>query len=92
MNQEETLTLGKDIDAMSFEVDRLSRRLARMAGRCGVKMPDDDGLATHIELRKKLLQLLGEWRDRLGGVSGEGAKMELEAAISDLQDLMDRVP
>lgn len=53
---------------------------------------ENDPLRMHIDLRKKLLELLGEWRDRLSSVSGAGPKMELEAAIGDLQDLIDRVP
>ena len=37
MNTEETLKLGRDIDAISNEADNLSRLLARLASRCGVK-------------------------------------------------------
>lgn len=45
MNQEETLKLGRDIDALSLEADRLSRQAARLAARCGVKTPDVGGMS-----------------------------------------------
>tara|TARA_R110000868_G_C10468717_1_gene728118 strand:+ start:97 stop:567 length:471 start_codon:yes stop_codon:yes gene_type:complete len=40
MNQEEIRRMGVDIDAVSLEADRLSRRLAGIAGRCGIKPPE----------------------------------------------------
>ena len=40
VNTEERTKLGRDIDAMSIEADRLSRQLATLAGRFGVKPPE----------------------------------------------------
>ena len=45
MNRDDLLKLGRAIDEISLEADRLSRRLARLAERCGVKPPDAGGLS-----------------------------------------------
>jgi hypothetical protein len=45
MNQEDIRRIGVDIDEISLEANRLSRRLARMATQCGVKPPYAGGLS-----------------------------------------------
>lgn len=45
MNQEDIRCIGVAIDEISLEADRLSRRLARIATKCGVKPPDAGGLS-----------------------------------------------
>jgi hypothetical protein len=41
----------------------------------------------HLDLRRKLVELVAEWKQRVKGCR-DGAKIELEAAIDDLEDLL----
>lgn len=46
------------------------------------------GLKTGGDLTAKLWSLIGEWNSRKSDIRNEGAAIELEAAICDLEDLL----